>query len=242
MLDSRTPLFEQAFSAIEAIHRARTPEHAMSQVCRALEGFGFTAFVLTRLPRQDGAVAPDILLNGWPAGWTERYAEAGHYRHDPLSRHCLTSSDVFSWDEIPKPYLQDRKASHIIGEAAEFRLVQGLCVPTRTSLGIGGFSLAGQAIDQQPGVRGVVRLLAMHAWDAVERTSATGASRPILSVRERDVLRWIAQGKTVQDVATILAISDHTVAEHLKKVRSKLDTSNNAHSVVRALQLGQIAL
>ncbi len=55
-------------------------------------------------------------------------------------------------------------------------------------------------------------------------------------------MRWIAQGNTVQDVGFILAISDHAVGEHLKKIRAKLDTTNSVHSIVRALQLGLIAL
>lgn len=242
MATGQVLLLQQAFVAIDAIHHAGTAEQVMAGVCQSLSAFGFTAFVLTRLPRQDRGAAPDILLNGWPSGWSERYEEAGHYRHDPLSRHCLTSSAVFSWDQIPEPYMADPRAAAISGEAGEFGLVQGLCVPTRTSLGIGGLSLAGRHVDDQPGVRQMVRLLSLQAWDAVERTGAGRTTMPRLTPRERDVLQWIAQGKTVQDVGAILAISDHTVGEHLKKIRRRLDTTNNAHSVVRALQLGQLSL
>ncbi len=242
MPDSTSSPVENAVLTLESIHRADTADEVMAQVSRSLATFGFTAFVLTRLPRQQTGATPDILLNGWPSGWSERYSEAGHYRYDPLSRHCLTSSAVFSWDEIPTPYLEDRQASNVVGEAADFRLVNGLCVPTRTSLGIGGMSLAGQSVDPDPRVRHIVRLLALQVWDAVERAGMGRQVSPNLTVRERDVLQWIAQGKTVSDVGAILAISDHTVGEHLKKIRSKLGTANNAHSVVRALQIGNICL
>ena len=64
----------------------------------------------------------------------------------------------------------------------------------------------------------------------------------VLTVRESDVLSWIAAGKTTRDVAAILGISEHTVGEHLKNIRRKLGTSNNTHSTVRALQLGLLRL
>lgn len=242
MLIGGTAIHTLTFDAIETLRAADTPERMLDRVASILGQFGFDAFVLTRLPHADLGGGPDILLNGWPDGWSERYAEAGHFRYDPLSRHCLATTEVFSWDEIPARLFADPRAAHVRHEAAAFRLMDGLCVPTRTSLGVGGLSLAGSRVDHEPEVRQAVRLLALQVWDCLE-TIGGGAGRDVrLTQREKDVLRWIAQGKTVQDVATILAISDHTVGEHLKKVRGKLDTTNSAHSVVRALQLGLIAL
>lgn len=67
----------------------------------------------------------------------------------------------------------------------------------------------------------------------------TGA---LLTPRERDVLLWTAAGKTTRDIAAILGISKHTVAEHAKRVRFKLGTCNTAHSIVCAIKLGEIDL
>lgn len=242
MLVGGTRLHHLTFDAIESLRTVHTPELMLGQVASVLSQFGFDAFVLSRLPSAESSGGPDILLNGWPGGWSDRYAEAGHFRYDPLSRHCLATTEVFSWDEIPAPLFADPRADHVRREAGEFRLVDGLCVPTRTSLGFGGLSLAGQKIDHAPQVRQAVRLLALQVWDCLEAVGAHSGRAVRLTQREKDVLRWIAQGKTVQDVGSILGISDHTVGEHLKKVRAKLDTTNSAHSVVRALQLGLIAL
>ena len=63
-----------------------------------------------------------------------------------------------------------------------------------------------------------------------------------LSNREREVLAWIADGKTTSEVGVILGISAHTVGEHLKNIRRKLQSSNNAHSVLKALQSGQLQI
>ena len=63
-----------------------------------------------------------------------------------------------------------------------------------------------------------------------------------LSDREKEVLTLIAGGKTMAEVGQILGISAHTVGEHLKNVRRKLQTTNNAHSVLQALRTGQLSL
>lgn len=63
-----------------------------------------------------------------------------------------------------------------------------------------------------------------------------------LSKRERDVVRWAAQGKTAEDIGVILEISPHTVGEHLKNIRRKLNTTNVPHTVAVAIRRGELAL
>lgn len=63
-----------------------------------------------------------------------------------------------------------------------------------------------------------------------------------LTPRERDVVRWSAEGKTVQDTGVILGISPHTVGEHLKNVSRKWGTVNVAHTVAFAIRCGELSL
>ncbi len=65
---------------------------------------------------------------------------------------------------------------------------------------------------------------------------------PVLTERERDVVRWSAEGKTVEDIGAILGISPHTVGEHLKNVRKKLGTVNSPQTVAVAIQRGELGL
>lgn len=60
-----------------------------------------------------------------------------------------------------------------------------------------------------------------------------------LSHREREVIEWTGKGKTASEVGLILTISEHTVAQHLKAIRRKLASSNNAHAVLMAIRTGQ---
>lgn len=56
-----------------------------------------------------------------------------------------------------------------------------------------------------------------------------------LSPREVDCLRWVAQGKTNWEIATILDISENTVRFHLKNAFRKLDASTRG-AAVKAFQ------
>ena len=58
-----------------------------------------------------------------------------------------------------------------------------------------------------------------------------------LTPREIDVLRWIAEGKTKWEVAQILKVSKHTVGEHIKKAREKLNATNQTHAIAKMTQM-----
>jgi DNA-binding CsgD family transcriptional regulator len=61
-------------------------------------------------------------------------------------------------------------------------------------------------------------------------TSAAG----LLTPREREVLAWVARGKTNREIATVLYLAPGTVRKHLDNVYAKLDVGNRAGAVARA--------
>lgn len=76
--------------------------------------------------------------------------------------------------------------------------------------------------------------------DSVLRTSpvapachAEGAAARALSERERQIMHWIALGKTNPEIGCILHISEFTVKNHVKSIFSKLDVSNRAQAVAK---------
>ncbi len=59
-----------------------------------------------------------------------------------------------------------------------------------------------------------------------------------LSRREIDVLSYIAQGKTHEEIGIIGGISAETVRSHMKSILRKLDCANAPAAVSRAYELG----
>jgi DNA-binding CsgD family transcriptional regulator len=61
-------------------------------------------------------------------------------------------------------------------------------------------------------------------------TSAAG----LLTPREREVLAWVARGKTNREIAAALYLAPGTVRKHLDNVYAKLDVGSRAGAVARA--------
>ncbi|WP_103668847.1 response regulator transcription factor [Pseudanabaena sp. BC1403] len=66
-------------------------------------------------------------------------------------------------------------------------------------------------------------------------------NRPQLSNRELDVLKLVAQGKTNQQIATELYISESTVKYHINGVLSKLGVSDRTQATLVAIKRGIVS-
>jgi two-component system invasion response regulator UvrY len=59
-----------------------------------------------------------------------------------------------------------------------------------------------------------------------------------LSTRELEVLRWLAQGQTVKEIAESMGLSPKTVANHQSAIKQKLDADTAIEFMRRASELG----
>lgn len=62
-----------------------------------------------------------------------------------------------------------------------------------------------------------------------------------LTARELEVLRWVQQGKTNEEVATILGRTKWTVKFHLSSVMKKFDVTTRTQAVSQAMSMGLLA-
>lgn len=113
--------------------------------------------------------------------------------------------------------------------------------------GAQGSFFAFVAMPQAPGAREtyLVELLMPYLHVALHRVLANdnAATRQHmlqapLTERELQVLRWVKNGKTNEEISVILGISATTVKNHVQKILRKLDVSNRAQAVGKADALG----
>jgi DNA-binding NarL/FixJ family response regulator len=76
--------------------------------------------------------------------------------------------------------------------------------------------------------------------DADMRRPASVARMPSLSPREKQTLRYIAQGMTYSQTARHMGVSPHTVGTYIKRIHKKFGAGNKTSIAVRAMELGEL--
>ena len=66
------------------------------------------------------------------------------------------------------------------------------------------------------------------------RTPATPGTGAALTAREREVLEWVAAGKTNRDIAAILGARSRTIEKHLERIYEKLGVETRTAAACRA--------
>jgi DNA-binding CsgD family transcriptional regulator len=94
---------------------------------------------------------------------------------------------------------------------------------------LGGFAFDRRRGDFTNRDKRVLEVLLPHLVQAARRGRPNGGSQ--LTAREREIVAWVARGKTNREVAAQLSLSAGTVRKHLDNIYAKLDVPNRAAAV-----------
>ncbi|MFF5075611.1 LuxR C-terminal-related transcriptional regulator [Actinoplanes sp. NPDC000266] len=72
-------------------------------------------------------------------------------------------------------------------------------------------------------------------------TSVSQRRRQELADREVEVLRWVSEGLTNEQIGLRMRLRTHTVASYLRQLRSKLNAATKAELTERGVELGYLA-
>lgn len=70
------------------------------------------------------------------------------------------------------------------------------------------------------------------------RRTSPGEPRQELTAREKEVLEFVAQGKSNKEIAGTLGLAENTVKNHLKNILEKLQLENRVQAAAYALREG----
>jgi DNA-binding CsgD family transcriptional regulator len=212
----------------------------LDQLCQRLE-LDFACFAL-----QDPFSGKIHGYATYPDEWKRFYAENGFQRFDPTFVRAVRSVAPVDWARFDN----DEGFDAIFGPARDFGISsQGLSVPVRGPMGDVGLLTVTRDCPQRDwqllkqAVMGELQSAAVHFHDSVMSSNAVAALMriPQLSLREREILQWVAAGKSQQDIGDILSISHRTVEVHIRSAREKLGALTTPQAVGRAVRMGLIS-
>ncbi|KYH01531.1 LuxR family transcriptional regulator [Bradyrhizobium sp. DOA1] len=237
------------FSFVECAERTQSLKALFDLLvsCTSEEGFTEVAYgaITFSEPLRLPGCPPPLVAMKVPPEWCQRYLERKYYTLDPMVRRTPMFAGPFLWDELAKEHRLQACEQRVLREAREAGLKNGVSVPLFGLSGrISVMSFASRFDDADP-QRNVKHLNAL-AWQfhtafaEIARPSDSGSNRVSLSEREKDCLRWVAEGKSSREIGKILNVSENTVNFHMKNAIRRLGTANRTHGLVKAIRLGLI--
>lgn len=210
---------------------------ARSAACYGAEFFCFNYF-----PRDGCDFSEAILASRVPSPWLDLYLTGGFAEVDPSIRHCRQTVQPFHWDAAPFDPEREPRAREVVERAREFRLSKGLLVPIPSPLGcVGDVWIGGYHFDLPEAAIPAIHMIALYGFGSMHRLLAPASLAAVeLSEREREILRWVAVGKSAKEIGRLLDRSHRTIEWHLQAVVAKLGAANRAQAVMIALRNGLI--
>jgi len=232
----------RALDFVDAVERLRTPE-VIRLFESEIKACGFHAYIIAGLPSPGTALADVTLAHGWPAEWFDIYTRENLCAIDPIPRYGASTVQPFEWSDARYDRDRDPGAHLVMTRATEFRLMQGYCIPMHYDEGGAVISLATEQLTIDPVAKSALQLVGVYVHNRIRSLERpTAEKRDILTSREREILRWVADGKTSWEVSIILRISERTVKFHLVQASRKLNAVNRTSAVAKALARGLIKL
>lgn len=178
----------------------------------------------------------------YPAEWVSFYLLNNYVNKDPILREAISSDTPFCWSEI-EPTASEQE---IFIKAAQFGVFEsGYSIPCTDNWGRKSVLSLNSALAPEDwaefineNAADLVGLSKDLIVQAVAEAFAEQGEMQQLSPRERECLRWTAEGKTYSEIAIILDLSEHTIRSYLKVARLKLDSVSLAQAVAKASRMG----
>lgn len=180
----------------------------------------------------------------YPVGWISHYVENHYAGHDPLLKIDYRNISIVDWDDLLKG---DRQAV-IYDQLQRFALGnKGITVSTHG--GGSHYSALSMLFNCEAELWAKFKLenldlfqfeadrLCTRYFEFYKSRKEPGA---MLTPREREILQLVALGRTDQQVARLIGIGKWTVVSHMQSAKYKLDCSNRAAAVAKAVTYGLI--
>lgn len=221
---------------LKDIQRCMKPDALFDLMVEYFNGQGFNGVVYVA---PESAVGPYVLHErGMPKDWMERYRAQGLNRVDPIPGMAFQLGHPERLDALLKKLTNLSEGEReFIAAFKRSGISNGLAVPTFGPFGrpalIGLCECAHPDLLDQIDVP----LVAAVAQQVHIRMELLQIKKPPpgLSPREREILGWLAKGKSQTDIAAILDIKAPTVATHVRRLYHKL----GAHDRTKAVLIGK---
>ena len=237
------------------IAQADSIDAAWGPACAHFAELGFKRlnYGLTRFRTERSIGDPDdaLYLSTSDPEYARLYFRGGFYAKTPVYRWALRNTGVTTWRWVQDDFAAGRLApeeAEAVRLNARFGIVAGIAisfpeVAGRTKGALGLTADAGLDHDdvdriwatEGPSMMAVAQMMHLR----IASLPAAHVRRD-LTLRQREALEWVADGKTTADAALLMGVSMAMVEKHLRLAREALGVDTTAHAVAKGTLLNLI--
>lgn len=188
--------------------------------------------------RPEIVVFIDTMGDGWRQGYLQSVIPI-----EPVLDFMVGQAEPLLWSEIPLHLLTAEQRAYVTSYKA-LGFADGLSMPFWGPNGYCALISMGsnKVLNLAPDVRHALQSLAVVALVRC-RMLAHGVQLPTIherpiSFREADILYWVLEGKTDEEIGTIVGLGRATVKFHIRNATAKLGAANRITAAVTALKNG----
>lgn len=233
----------QSIEELWTLHTAQMAEY----------GFDRLIYGFTRYRTQTSLGDPDdfVLLTNHTTDYLDVFVGEGLYHHAPMVHWALENEGACSWSVLAE-MLSTQTLTPQERKVVEFNISKNV---------VAGYSISFKSMS--PRTKGAIALTAKPGMDQAACDEVwsnfgediillnniahlriitlpyTGPARN-LTKRQKEVLGWVGDGKTVQDIALLMELTPATIEKHLRLAREALSVETTAQAVLKAAFQNQI--
>ena len=246
MNDHLMKIFEMnTIEDVWALHTAKMAEYHFDRLI-----YGYTRF---RQGTTLGDIQDALILTNHDKEYVDHFIGEGMYFKGPMVAWAADNVGACSWGMIAEQLQSGGlgpEAMEAMAVNAKMEVLAGYTISFH-DVSLRSKGAIGLTAERNLSQADVEEIWAQHGSDIelannvmhlkVTQLPYSGQRRKLTS-RQREVLEWVADGKTIQDTATIMDLNPATVEKHLRLARDALDVETTAQAILKASSQNQFFL
>lgn len=210
--------------------------------------YGFTRY---RTPTSLGDPDDFVMLAKFSRDYTSGFLDGGLYRNAPMVQWALDNEGACSWTVLRERIKKDAvtpEEEEVLAFNQQFGVTAGYTISFKSASlrSKGAIALVAREGLEQSQIDAVweehgtdIQIMNEVAHLKILSLPHQPPAR-VLTRRQREVLEWVGDGKTIQDTAMLMGLTPATVEKHLRLARQALAVETTAQAVLKAAFANQM--
>lgn len=234
-----TNILEKAVSIVDSIYAAEDGNELCEALSKGTKSLGFDIFMLSCRKISKHELMLEPTFSTFPNEFTNDYDHLQWIEADPIAEEAMSADRAFTWSSFQDHYTSVRQQS-FIAYLRSLQMYNGLVVPivhkdgTRSVISV--ITLTEQPIARSTSI--AVEIMAKAAIVKAEmlglcpdNTTVKSAATRLLSELQLEILKWMAEGKSNLDIATITGVTERSVRYHVSEILRKFGVATRMQAV-----------